>query len=61
VLAKPGTLATVIMLGQNVRITTTVAPLQPGVRGQIILVRDLSSARLMTAEVVDENLLQMRF
>ena len=61
VLAKPGTLATVIMLGQNVRITTTVAPLQPGVRGQIILARDLSSARLMTAEVVDENLLQMRF
>jgi len=61
VLAKPGTLATVIMLGQNVRITTTVAPLQPGVRGQIILVRDVSSARVMTAEVVDENLLQIRF
>jgi hypothetical protein len=61
VLAKPGTLATVIMLGQNVRITIAVAPLQSGVKGQAILVRDVSSARLMTAEVVDENLLQMRF
>jgi hypothetical protein len=61
ILAKPGTLATVVMLGQNVRITTTVAPLQPGVRGQVILVRDVSSARIITAEVVDENLLQIRF
>ena len=61
ILAKPGTLATVVMLGQNARITITVAPLQPGVKGQAILVRDVSTARLMTAEVVDENLLQMRF
>ena len=42
-------------------ITITVAPLQPGVKGQAILVRDVSSLRVMTAEVVDENLLQMRF
>ena|ERR1017187_2111500 len=61
ILAKPGTPATVVMLGQNVRITITVAPLQPGVKGQAILVRDVSSLRVMTAEVVDENLLQMRF
>ena len=61
ILATPGTLATVIMLGQNVRITITVAPLQPGVRGQIILVRDVSCGRVMTAEVLDQNLLQMRF
>lgn len=61
VLAKPGTLATVVMLGENVRITITVAPLQPGVKGQSILVRDVSSLRVMTAEVVDENLLQMCF
>jgi len=61
VLVKPATQATLIMLGQNVRITTTVVPLQPGVRGQIILVRDVSSARVMTAEVLDQNLLQVRF
>jgi flagella basal body P-ring formation protein FlgA len=60
-LVKPATQATLIMLGQNVRITTTVVPLQPGVRGQIILVRDVSSARVMTAEVLDQNLLQVRF
>lgn len=61
VLAKPGTPARLIMLGENVRITTTVIPLQPGAKGQSILVRDLDSARVMTAEVVDQNLLQMRF
>ena len=33
VLAKPGTPATLVMLGQNVRITTTVVPLQPGGKG----------------------------
>jgi hypothetical protein len=61
VLAKPGTLATLIMLGQNVRITTTVLPLQPGAKGQSILVRESTTARVMTAEVVDLNLLQVRF
>jgi flagella basal body P-ring formation protein FlgA len=49
------------MWGQNVRITTTVVPLQPGVKGQTILVRDATTARVMTAEVVDEGLLQTRF
>jgi hypothetical protein len=61
ILVKSGTPATVIMLGQNVRITMTVTPLQSGIRGQSILVRDVSSARVMTAEVVDENLLRMGF
>jgi hypothetical protein len=61
VLAKPGTPATLVMLGQNMRITTTVDPLQPGIRGQCILVRDPATARVMTAEVVDEGLLQISF
>ena len=61
VLAKPGAPATLIMLGQNVRITTTVVPLQPGAKGQSILVRDLTTARVMTAEVIDQDLLQTRF
>jgi hypothetical protein len=61
VLAKPGTPATLIMLGQNVRITTTVVPLQPGSMGQSILVRELTSARVMTAQVVDKDLLQTSF
>ncbi|MGO8793107.1 MAG: flagella basal body P-ring formation protein FlgA [Terriglobia bacterium] len=61
VLAKPGRPATLIMLGQNIRITTTVVPLQPGSKGQHILVRDLATARVMTAEVVDEGLLQTSF
>jgi len=61
VLAKPGTPATLIMLGQNVRITTTVDPLQPGSKGQRILVRDTTTARVLNAEVVDEGLLQTNF
>ena len=36
-------------------------PLQPGAKGQSILVRDLTTARIMTSEVVDKNLLQMSF
>ncbi len=59
VLATPGTLATLLMVGQNIRITTAVVPLQPGVLGQAILVRDVSTARVMTAEVVDRNLLRI--
>ena len=61
VLAKPGRPATLVMLGQNVRITTTVVPLQPGSKGQCILVRDPTTARVMTAEVVDEGLLRISF
>ena len=60
-LAKPGRPATLIILGPNIRITTTVIPLQPGSKGQSIRVRDLASARVMTAEVVDEGLLQASF
>ena len=48
VLAKPGRPATLVMLGQNVRITTTVVPLQPGSKGQCILVRDPATARVMS-------------
>jgi len=61
VLAKPGRLAILVMLGQNVRITTTVVPLQPGVKGQFILVRDPATMRVMSAEVVDEGLLRTSF
>jgi hypothetical protein len=61
VLAKPGKPATLVMLGQNVRITTTVDPLQPGTKGQSILVRDLVTARVMRAEVVDDGLLRTSF
>jgi hypothetical protein len=61
VLAKPGKPATLVMLGENVRITTTVIPLQPGTKGQRILVRESTTARVMTAEVVDEGLLQTSF
>jgi hypothetical protein len=61
VLAKPGRPATLIMSGQNMRITTTVVPLQPGSKGQCIRVRDPATARIMTAEVVDEGLLRANF
>jgi hypothetical protein len=61
VLAKSGKPATLVMLGENVRITTTVIPLQPGIRGQRILVRELTTARVMSAEVVDEGLLRTSF
>ncbi len=58
ILAKPGRPAILIMLGENVRITTTVVPLQPGSKGQRILVRDVTSARVTRAEVVGEGLLR---
>jgi len=58
VLVKPGRPATLVMLGQNVRITTTVEPLQPGSKGQCILVRDLTTSRVLSAEVLGEGLLQ---
>ena len=61
VLAKPGTPATLVMQGQNMRITTTVVPLEPGSKGQTIRVRDVVTARVMTAEVVDEGLLRTSF
>ena len=61
VLVKPGRPATLVMLGQNVRITTTVVPLQPGSKGQCILVRDPVTARVMSGEVVDEGLLRTSF
>jgi flagella basal body P-ring formation protein FlgA len=49
------------MFGQNVRVTTTVNPLQPGSKGQRILVRDTTTARVLKAEVVDQGLLQTNF
>jgi hypothetical protein len=58
VLAKPGSLATLIMLGQNVRITISVVPLQAGTKGQRILVRDPAASLVRSAEVVGEGLLQ---
>jgi hypothetical protein len=61
VLAKPGRLATLVILGKNVRITTTVVPLQPGNKGQCIRVRDLNSARILTGEVVGEGQLRASF
>jgi hypothetical protein len=61
ILAKPGKPATLVLLGQNIRITTTVMPLQPGTKGQRILVRDPGTQRVMSAEVVDEGLLRAGF
>lgn len=60
-LAKAGQPATLIILGHNFRVTTTVIPLQPGSKGQCIRVRDTSSTRVMTAEVIAEGLLQTSF
>lgn len=61
VLAKPRTVATLVMLGQNVRVTTAVEPLQPGIKGQRILVRDLDTKRIMSAQVVGRSLLETEF
>ena len=60
-LARPGTPATLVMLGQNLRISITVVPLQPGTKGQCILVRDSTTGRVIRAEVVDDGLLQTSF
>ncbi len=57
-LTKPGTPATLVILGQNLRITVSVLPLQSGSRGQSILVRDVENGRVMRGKVMDQNLLQ---
>jgi hypothetical protein len=59
-LVKPGNTATLVILGENVRITIAVAPLQLGFQGQSILVRDLATARVFTAVVAGAGLLQAR-
>jgi len=61
ILARPGKPATLVMLGENIRITTTVMPLQAGTKGQRILVRDPGTLRVMSAEVVDDGLLRANF
>lgn len=58
VLAKPGIPATLVILGQHVRITMTVDPLQPGSKGQAIRVRDLATGRVLMGEVMDQGQLQ---
>jgi len=60
-LAKPGQPATLVMLGHNLRITTTVIPLDPGSKGQCIRVRDPATDRVMRAEVISEGLLGISF
>jgi len=61
VLARPGKPATLVMYGENARITTSVVPLQPGTLGQRILVRDPATGRVMAAEVAGDGLLQASF
>jgi hypothetical protein len=61
VLAKPGRWATLVITGKNLRITTTVVPLESGSKGQCIRVRDPNSARILNAEVVGEGLLRASF
>jgi hypothetical protein len=58
-LAKPGRLATLVMLGQNVRVTTAAVPLQPGRAKERILVRLPDTRRIVRAEVVNTDLLQV--
>jgi hypothetical protein len=60
-LAKPGRPATLVMVGHNSRITTTVIPLERGKKGQWIRVRDAASHRVMVAEVVSEGMLRTSF
>jgi hypothetical protein len=58
-LAKPGRVATLVMLGQNVRVTTAAIPLQPGRAKDRILVRVPDTRRIVRAEVVNTDLLQV--
>ena len=52
VLVEPGKLATMVVDGNGFRISTTVLPLQSGVRGQQIRVRNLNTQRILLAEVI---------
>lgn len=61
VLVEPGTPATVMAQDSRLRIYLAVMPLQAGVFGQIIRVRDLTTRRVFKAEVVDRDYLQANF
>jgi flagella basal body P-ring formation protein FlgA len=52
VLVEPGRPAKLIAEGPRFRISTTVIPLQAGVMGQQIRVRDTETQRILSAEVV---------
>ena len=58
---RPGHPATLIILGHNFRITTSVVPLATGSKGQRIRVRDAASGRVFIADVIAEGLLQTSF
>jgi flagella basal body P-ring formation protein FlgA len=55
VLVEAGRPAKLVAEGAHFRISTTVIPLQPGVLGQQIRVREVDSQRILSAEVVDRG------
>jgi len=60
-LVRLGHPATLVMIGNNTRITMIVVPLEAGSEGQQIRVRNPANAQVLTAEVVAEGLVRSSF
>jgi hypothetical protein len=58
VLVAPGKLAKLVVETPTLRMTALVTPLEPGVKGQIIRVRNPDTQRVLKAEVVGRGLLE---
>ncbi len=55
VLVRPGVLATMIVQGSEFRIKTVVTPLEPGVFGQEVKVRNTESRQVVEAKVIGRD------
>jgi flagella basal body P-ring formation protein FlgA len=60
-LVTAGKPATLVAASPHLRITATVVPLQPGIKGQLIRIRNTMTQRIMKAEVVGAGLLRADF
>lgn len=60
ILAEPGLPAKLVVEGRGFRLETTVIPLERGVLGQQIRVRDPDTHRILAAEVVGKGKLQVQ-
>jgi len=60
-LVRLGRPATLVMLGNNTRITMTVVPLETGAQGEQIRVRNPANAHILAAEVVAEGLVRCNY
>ena len=60
-LVMPGQVATILLLGDGVRVQTYGLPLERGALGQAIRVRNAATGRILVAQVIARNYVQAAF